>query len=58
MEAKRYLDETDYAVIKCAESGLDLETEYPGLKAERQSKRDIINEAEAMAQAQGITITT
>lgn len=58
LEAKRYLDKTDYAVIKCAEQGLDLETEYPGLKATRQGKRDIINEAESLAQAQGISITT
>ena len=46
-EAKAYLAETDYAVIKCGELGLDLETEYPGLKAERQAKRDLINQAEA-----------
>lgn len=58
LEAKRYLDKTDYRVIKCAEQGLDLETEYPGLKAERQGKRDIINEAESLARAQGISITT
>ena len=45
--AKQYLDETDYAVIKCLERGLDLETEYPGLKAERQAKRDLINQKEA-----------
>ena len=46
-EAKQYLNETDYAVIKCMEQGLDLETEYPGLKAERQAKRDLINANEA-----------
>lgn len=46
-EAKQYLDETDYRVIKCLETGLDLETEYPGLKAERQAKRDLINAKEA-----------
>lgn len=45
-EAKRYLYETDYAVIKCMEQGLDLDTEYPGLRAERQAKRDLINENE------------
>ena len=45
-KAKAYLASTDYAVIKCAESGLDIETEYPGLKAERQSKRDLINSYE------------
>ena len=46
-EAKAYLSKTDYAVIKCAETGLDLETEYPGLKTERQAKRDLINQYEA-----------
>ncbi len=46
-EAKQYLNETDYAVIKCMENGLDLETEYPGLKAQRQAKRDLINANEA-----------
>lgn len=50
-EAKAYLSETDYAVIKCGELGLDLETEYPGLKAERQAKRDLINQAEAQVLA-------
>lgn len=46
-EAKQYLNETDYAVIKCMENGLDLETEYPGLKAQRQAKRDLINSNES-----------
>lgn len=45
-EAKQYLSETDYAVIKCMELGLDLDTEYPGLREKRQAKRDLINENE------------
>ena len=45
-ESKDYLNETDYAVIKCMELGLDLDTEYPGLKAKRQEARDAINAAE------------
>lgn len=43
-ERERYLSETDYKIIKCVEQGLDLEAEYPGLKALRQSARDRINE--------------
>ena len=46
-EAKAYLNETDYAVIKCMELGLNLETEYPGLSAKRQEARDKVNAAEA-----------
>lgn len=55
-EAKAFLDSTDYAVIKCAEQGLDLESTYPGLKAERQAKRDLINSVEAQAQAMNLSI--
>ena len=57
-EAKQYLNETDYAVIKCMENGLDLETEYPGLKAQRQAKRDLINanEASIMTLSEGGTV--
>ncbi len=50
MEAKDYLRDTDYAVIKCTELGLDLETEYPGLKAKRQAARDKVNASEAQVQ--------
>ena len=46
-EKKDYLQSTDYAVIKCLERGLDIETEYPGLKTQRQAARDAINTAEA-----------
>ena len=56
-EAKSFLRETDYRVIKCAEQGLNLEEEYPGLKAERQSKRDLINQVEESAQLAGISLT-
>ena len=48
-EAKAFLDSTDYAVIKCAEQGLDLEITYPGLKTQRQEKRDLINQCEVQA---------
>ena len=44
----KYLDETDYIVIKCVEQGLDIETEYAGIKAKRQAARDRINEIEAL----------
>ena len=56
-EAKSFLRETDYRIIKCAEQGLDLETEYPGLKAQRQAKRDLINQIEISAEASGISLT-
>ncbi len=42
-EKERYLSDTDYIVIKCMEQGLDMETEYPGVKAKRQEARDRIN---------------
>lgn len=45
-QAKAYLSDTDYAVIKCAEQGMDLESTYPGLKDKRQAKRDLINRLE------------
>lgn len=48
-EAKAYLSSTDYMVIKCAELGVDMETEYPGVIAERQSCRNVINELEGKA---------
>ena len=56
-KAKAFLRETDYRIIKCAEQGLDLETEYPGLKAQRQEKRDLINQIEASAEASGISLS-
>lgn len=43
---KQYLKDTDYAVIKCSEQGLDIETEYPNLKTKRQNARYRINELE------------
>ena len=57
-EAKAYLQRTDYAVIKCAEQGLDLDEVYPGLKEERQSRRDLINQIEAQALAKNLSLTT
>lgn len=47
---KQYLFDTDYAVIKCSEQGLDIDMEYPNLKNERQSARNRINELEASLQ--------
>jgi hypothetical protein len=44
----KYPDETDYIVTKCVEQGLDIETEYAGVKAKRQAARDRINEIEAL----------
>lgn len=56
-EAKSFLRETDYRVIKCAEQGLSLDEEYPGLKAQRQAKRDLINQIEISAEASGISLS-
>ncbi len=39
-----YLDDTDYMVIKCLERGLDIDTEYPGVREKRQKARERINE--------------
>lgn len=50
-DAKDYLNRTDYAVIKCLEKGLDLDTEYPGLRDLRQQARDKVNAAEAQIQS-------
>ena len=44
---KSYLSETDYAVIKCQELGLNLDTEYPGLLERRAQARAKINELES-----------
>lgn len=44
---KQYLKDTDYAVIKCSEQGLDIDVEYPNLKNERQTARNRINELES-----------
>ncbi len=49
-QLKQYLSDTDYAVIKCSEQNLDLETEYPGLKEKRQEARTKINELEVSLQ--------
>lgn len=45
--SQAFLKKTDYAVIKCAENGLDLDAEYPGLRERRQAARDAINALEA-----------
>lgn len=46
-ELQAYLSDTDYAVIKCGELKLDLETEYPGLSEKRAQARAKINELES-----------
>lgn len=46
---KQYLRDTDYAVIKCSEQGLNIETEYPNLKTKRQNARYRINELEELS---------
>ena len=44
---ENYLSNTDYAVIKCKELGLDIETEYPNLLQNRQQARDRINQIDS-----------
>lgn len=44
---ENYLSDTDYAVIKCKELGLDIETEYPNLLQNRQQARDRINQIDS-----------
>ena len=46
-QLENYLSDTDYAVIKCGELKLDLETEYPGLSEKRAQARAKINELES-----------
>jgi hypothetical protein len=40
--ALAYLDRTDYTVIKCTELGLDMDSEYPEIKALREVAREIV----------------
>ncbi len=47
-EAKSFLSQTDYAIIKCFEQGVDVDTLYPNLKEERQAKRDLVNKNEEL----------
>jgi hypothetical protein len=48
LDLKRYLSETDYAVIKCNELGLSFATEYPEMAQRRAEARVRINEIEAL----------
>lgn len=41
---EKYLEDTDYMVIKCMERGLDMKYEYPKDYVDRQNARNRINE--------------
>lgn len=43
-QLESYLSDTDYAIIKCHELGLDVNSEYPSLLEKRQQARDRINQ--------------
>ena len=43
-DLKRYLSETDYMAIKCAEKNVSMASEYPEDFVKRQQSRDRINE--------------
>lgn len=45
-EEKYSLIESDYKIIKSIELGVDPDSIYPGIKAERQRSRDLINQYE------------
>ena len=46
-QLESYLSDTDYAVIKCHELGLDVNSEYPSLLENRQQARDRINQIDS-----------
>lgn len=48
---KQYLKDTDYCVIKCLETGLDIVTEYPSEVLKRSQARARINEIQAVLEA-------
>ena len=45
---KRYLNETDYMVVKCSEKGISMASAYPEEYVKRQQARDRINEITAI----------
>lgn len=45
---KQYLRDTDYCVIKCLETGLDIVNEYPSEVLKRSQARARINEIEEL----------
>ena len=45
---KRYLAETDYMAVKCAEKGISMASAYPEEYVKRQQARDRINEIRAI----------
>lgn len=48
---KQYLKDTDYCVIKCLETGLDIVNEYPSEVLKRSQARARINEIQALLEA-------
>lgn len=49
-EAQAFLNSTDYCIVKCFETGLDIEVEYPELKEKREQAREIIRQGEQNAE--------
>ena len=47
-DLKRYLSETDYMAVKCAEKGISMASAYPEEYVKRQQARDRINEIRAI----------
>ena len=45
---KRYLSDTDYMAVKCAEKGISMASAYPEEYVKRQQARDRINEITAI----------
>lgn len=46
-QLESYLSETDYAIIKCHELGLNVNSEYPSLLENRQQARARINQIDS-----------
>lgn len=50
-QAKKKLAETDWVIVKCTELGLDPNTKYPDIIAQRKQIRDWSNQKETEIQA-------